>query len=121
VRIKKIMPRRMDENKTSHLVQEIRKELRIASGHDTTDDLGKIDAYDESCCLAYGCICGGVAWCFPSQICVSLGEVSVLFRSYFVVPPSGFFGCSGFDVCSDLAPFGGVDVFFYLVGVMPEL
>lgn len=53
VRIKKIMPRRMDENKTSCLVQELRKELRIASDHDTTDDLGKIDASDERLLAAF--------------------------------------------------------------------
>jgi len=45
----KTMPRWRDENKTSCLVQEMRKELRIAYGHGTTYDLGKIDAYyDES-------------------------------------------------------------------------
>lgn len=53
VRVKKIMPRRMDENKTSCLVQELRKELRIASDHDTTDDLGKIDASDETLLAAF--------------------------------------------------------------------
>lgn len=42
------------ENKTSHLVQEIRKALRIASClHDTTDDLDKIDAYDERLRVAF--------------------------------------------------------------------
>lgn len=53
VRIKKIMTRRMDENKTSCLVQELRKELRIASGHDTTDGPGKIDASDERLLAAF--------------------------------------------------------------------
>lgn len=53
VRIKKIMPRRMDENKTSCLVQELRKELRIISDHDTADDVGKFDASDETLLAAF--------------------------------------------------------------------
>jgi hypothetical protein len=36
----------MDQNKTSYLVQEIRKAPIMAYGHDTIDDLIKIDAYD---------------------------------------------------------------------------
>ncbi|XP_057833526.1 uncharacterized protein LOC131044252 isoform X1 [Cryptomeria japonica] len=47
VRLKKIMPRRMDESEASRLVQEMTKELRAAVGNGTMEDLGKIDAYDE--------------------------------------------------------------------------
>lgn len=47
VRLKKIMPRRMDENEASRLVQEMTKELRAAVGNGAMEDLGKIDAYDE--------------------------------------------------------------------------
>ncbi|KAH9329954.1 hypothetical protein KI387_002062, partial [Taxus chinensis] len=47
VRLKKIMPRRMDENETSRLVQEMTKELRAAVGNGAVEDLGKIDAFDE--------------------------------------------------------------------------
>jgi hypothetical protein len=53
------------------------------------------------------------SWCVDLPLCSAPGVV---------VPLSGFVGCSGFDVCSVLAPFGGCRWFAsYLAGVVPEL
>jgi hypothetical protein len=75
----------------------------------------------SNCFLSYGSICGGDAWGSPSQICVSLGEVSILFRSYIVVPPSGFSVVQGLMYAQIWLLLVVVEDFSYLVRVMPEL